>query len=379
MYYLQSRYYDPEIGRFLNADVFASTGQGILGNNMFAYCRNNPVMRCDPTGELDWGTLFEGASLLSIGLTACLAAATVITGGACAPLLAAAVVTFVAGGITVMNGAAEVIESTTDYNYMRDGLYRGNERLYETQKNFYSTVAEIGTAVLGVASQDPSLCFVAGTMILAAEGAKAIETVEVGDYVWAWDEKTGEVALKEVVETYVNETDELVHVFVNGEEIVTTPSHPFYSPVKGWTEAVHLRAGDILVLVNGEYVVVEKIQHEILEEPVTVYNFQVADYHTYYVTDAGVLVHNRCHGNSLNSDRTNYGYQLIDSDGNIVKYGETIHPNSRYSRRWLSENGFSMQIVTTGTKQDIHLWQHLKILDYLDVAGHLPPLNKSLW
>lgn len=51
LYYLQSRYYDPEIGRFLNADAFASTGQGLLGNNMFTYCGNNPVMGYDPTGE----------------------------------------------------------------------------------------------------------------------------------------------------------------------------------------------------------------------------------------------------------------------------------------------------------------------------------------
>ena len=57
-------------------------------------------------------------------------------------------------------------------------------------------------------------------------------------------------------------------------------------------------AGDILVLVNGEYVVVEKVQHEILESPVTVYNFQVADYHTYYVANSGVLVHNSCNHNS---------------------------------------------------------------------------------
>ena len=50
LYYLQSRYYDPYTGRFLNADAFASTGQGLTGNNMFAYCGNNPVNRCDPTG-----------------------------------------------------------------------------------------------------------------------------------------------------------------------------------------------------------------------------------------------------------------------------------------------------------------------------------------
>ncbi len=47
-YYLQSRYYDPSIGRFINVDEFASTGQGFVGYNMFVYCSNNPVNRCDP-------------------------------------------------------------------------------------------------------------------------------------------------------------------------------------------------------------------------------------------------------------------------------------------------------------------------------------------
>ena len=52
MYYLQSRYYDARIGRFINADGYVSTGQGLTGNNMFAYCGNNPVNRVDPTGEI---------------------------------------------------------------------------------------------------------------------------------------------------------------------------------------------------------------------------------------------------------------------------------------------------------------------------------------
>ena len=51
MYYLQSRYYDAKICRFINADGYASTGQGILGNNMFAYCNNNPIMLVDAGGE----------------------------------------------------------------------------------------------------------------------------------------------------------------------------------------------------------------------------------------------------------------------------------------------------------------------------------------
>ena len=50
MYYLQSRYYDPVIGRFINADKYTTTGQGFIGFNMFVYCNNNPIMCTDPCG-----------------------------------------------------------------------------------------------------------------------------------------------------------------------------------------------------------------------------------------------------------------------------------------------------------------------------------------
>jgi len=50
--YIHLGYYDPALGRFINADGHASTGQGVLGGNMFAYCGNNPVNRVDPSGQL---------------------------------------------------------------------------------------------------------------------------------------------------------------------------------------------------------------------------------------------------------------------------------------------------------------------------------------
>ena len=50
-YYLQSRYYDPENHRFINADSFASTGQGIVGTNMFAYVNSDPVNCIDADGK----------------------------------------------------------------------------------------------------------------------------------------------------------------------------------------------------------------------------------------------------------------------------------------------------------------------------------------
>ena len=55
-YWLNTRYYDPAIGRFINADSYASTGQGVLGHNMFAYCGNNPANRIDSEG-LFWKKL----------------------------------------------------------------------------------------------------------------------------------------------------------------------------------------------------------------------------------------------------------------------------------------------------------------------------------
>ena len=51
-YYLQSRYYDPITHRFINADSYASTGQGFVSTNMFVYCGNNPVIFDDSKGHV---------------------------------------------------------------------------------------------------------------------------------------------------------------------------------------------------------------------------------------------------------------------------------------------------------------------------------------
>ena len=51
LYYLQSRYYDPVTGRFLNADVYVNTETGSpLSTNMYAYCENNALNRYDSNG-----------------------------------------------------------------------------------------------------------------------------------------------------------------------------------------------------------------------------------------------------------------------------------------------------------------------------------------
>ena len=130
--------------------------------------------------------------------------------------------------------------------------------------------------------------------------------------------ETGVTELKQVTQLFRNETNEWIHVTVNGEEITCTPNHPFYSPVKGWTSACKLRAGDVLVTLNGEYVVVEQVQHELLECPETTYNFEVEAFHTYYVGDTGVLIHNFCTENPQNIRYTQDSIAKNFRDGRSV-------------------------------------------------------------
>ena len=57
LYYLQSRYYDANVCRFINADSYSSTGTGLIGYNMFSYCNNDPVKNADSTGNILISTL----------------------------------------------------------------------------------------------------------------------------------------------------------------------------------------------------------------------------------------------------------------------------------------------------------------------------------
>ena len=64
-YYLQTRYYDPAIRRFINADGYVNANGDILGFNMYAYCGNNPVMNVDYTGEVISTTIIVGGIIVS--------------------------------------------------------------------------------------------------------------------------------------------------------------------------------------------------------------------------------------------------------------------------------------------------------------------------
>ncbi|MGN0799384.1 MAG: RHS repeat-associated core domain-containing protein [Christensenellales bacterium] len=82
LYYLMTRYYDPEVCRFISADVYMTTGQGVLGGNMWAYCGNSPVNRYDDGGTF-WN-IVVGAALGTIvgAVTAAINGQNVLAGAA---------------------------------------------------------------------------------------------------------------------------------------------------------------------------------------------------------------------------------------------------------------------------------------------------------
>ena len=135
-------------------------------------------------------------------------------------------------------------------------------------------------------------CFVAGTKIQTPGGEVNIEDIQAGDLVYACNVDTGEVGVKEVKQTFVREVNTLVHVFVGDEEIITTTNHPFYVVGRGFVKAEDLRIGYTLLQLDGSTEKISRIVVENLGAPVKVYNFEVEDWHTYYVTNAGMLVHN---------------------------------------------------------------------------------------
>ena len=64
LYYLQSRYYDPVVGRWINADIpetLTADFENMTQNNLFAYCSNNSVNMCDLDGF--WAFAIAGADI----------------------------------------------------------------------------------------------------------------------------------------------------------------------------------------------------------------------------------------------------------------------------------------------------------------------------
>ncbi|MDD5934395.1 MAG: polymorphic toxin-type HINT domain-containing protein [Clostridiales bacterium] len=120
--------------------------------------------------------------------------------------------------------------------------------------------------VVGVFDPKNPICFVAGTMVLTVTGLRAIETIKAGEKVIATNPKTNQTEEKTVVETYINQTECIVHLRIKNEVIDTTKNHPFYVKGKGFIVACDLTKGDEIMNSSGGSYPVEQIEFEEKEE-----------------------------------------------------------------------------------------------------------------
>jgi len=138
---------------------------------------------------------------------------------------------------------------------------------------------------------------VAGTKVVTQKGFKSIEEIRSNDIVLSWNEKTKTMEYNLVLDTYVRQAEAIYKIrYSNNRLIETTDTHPFYivggstgSPTGKWVEAKDLKVGDRSALSND--LTLEIVSIEIDKRTETVYNFQVENAHTYFVTEDAVLVH----------------------------------------------------------------------------------------
>ena len=111
LYYLNSRYYNPEFGRFISADsVISGTGESVQGYNLFAYCNNNPINMSDETGHWPkWSTILKAAAIVVMAAAVVAAAAVTVS-------------TFGAGsvaGVAVITAALSIAAKATEVTVLQ--------------------------------------------------------------------------------------------------------------------------------------------------------------------------------------------------------------------------------------------------------------------
>ena len=281
------------------------------------------------------GTIGTGASAISTGI---------LLFGCNLVLNVLGVISIVVGAATVAAGVNQVVCGAIGVNVMKETFHMSDgayEALY-----LGANIASLVCVVTGriAAGLKGIQCFIGGTLVATEDGLKPIENIEVGDKVLAYDETTGEQAYKKVVRLFRNETYEWYHIFVNDEEIVCTGGHPFYSTkYDKFIAAKDLETDDKLLFSNGEYGIINRIEVELLVEPQTTYNFEVEDYHTYYVGENEVLTHNKCRyyeAEDFSKDgKLSVGKEITKKQAiQRVKNGKNVYANSRVAAKSLAKS-----------------------------------------
>jgi hypothetical protein len=263
--------------------------------------------------------------------------------------------------------------------------------------NKQSTVRLAPTDVLHIAGLGFDGLGAAGEFLGNAKAVSllAIEKIKSGDKVISTDPETMETSPKTVLETYIRVVTTLVHLTVNGEEIVTTVDHPFYVKNQGFIKAGELIVGDELLDVNGNVLLVENFAVELTDEPTTVYNFQVEDFHTYYVGKNGILVHNADYSTVVTPDMENkilegervgssnrikggHSPQINDANPKYSVEVQQTFPDGTKKIKFITEfpDGNVSKIKTSTIFPDN--WSDAKIIDSIKQVGDGVPIGKRI-
>jgi RHS repeat-associated protein len=345
-YYLRARYMDPNVGRFVTMDEFSGLSQDPFSLHKYLYANANPITYNDPSGysnitEINMGTVIRGV-LSRIGSFGYTAARNTLYGG----LFGA-----ITSGIDAWLGGENVVEAMLNgakggatvgflatIPYVRPiitvlGLKSSLEGIYDSLRQGKSAQAAFRAFVLywqikrlTSRTWDSEACFTEETLIYTKKGHKPIKDTVVGDEVYAKDIETGEKDLKRVKQVFTREVKILIYLAVDGVEIKTTVDHPFWVTEKGWVPAEKLHIGDHVELSSGKHENITSIKRKILTQPITVYNLEVEDCHTYFVSEKNILVHNADY--DLSESRTQIsetGLKVtVDDDGIPMKWEYTV-------------------------------------------------------
>lgn len=124
-----------------------------------------------------------------------------------------------------------------------------------------------------------------------------------------------------------------------------------------------------MLLSSGKEVIIEKVEVEQLTESETTYNFEVADFHTYYVSDSKVLVHNKC----ANRKRFTEDQQAVNDLAKEAKRtGGLTSENADTLMKWADEYGLPARGPETSIRPGFwhdnahyHAHYHIGIIDHI--------------
>jgi hypothetical protein len=165
----------------------------------------------------------------------------------------------------------------------------------------------------------PNVCSFSGdTLVLTKEGLRSISQLRPGDIVFAYNEATGEFGWYPITAVWAHQDETIIYLIINGELILTTPDHPFFTDTLEQIPAGQLQVGDRIwqgVLGSG---MVEAVV--VVSQPQLMYNLSVDEAHTFFVGQGRWLVHNACRPPKLVIHYTSKrNYQKIVDDKFVLK------------------------------------------------------------